>query len=282
MKKTTAFTAIVLAATVLLPACKSKIKQQEDELYSRHLQRHVKLSIINTPVPDDKSEMNLLLFNDAQQMNQLEMKEIIDSLYRKRLIKPLIVVGIYGNEKDEYGVSGYKAYQNQGDKADHYSAFIDDELYPFAKKKAGVRKFSSVVISGCTMGGLSAFDIAWDNADKINKVGVFSGSFGVTDIAKETPGYNDSTDRIILNKIKASRKRPDLQFWFYGDDATETGVRYHDSITINHTEDLIKLIKTKPIIATEIIHKKAVTGGDNAAYWRIELPAFLVWAFGKS
>lgn len=282
MKKIFAFAAIALITTVLLPACKKKIKQQEDEIYSRHLQRHVKLTIINTPVPDDKSEMNLLLFNDTKQMEQLEMQEIVDSLYRKKLIKPLIVVGITADEKTDYGVAGYKAYQGQGDKADHYSSFIDNELYPFAKKKAGVRKFSSVVMAGCATGGLSAFDIAWNNADKINKVGVFSGSFGITDISKENPEYNDSANTIILNKIKASRKKPALQFWFYGDDANESGMRYHDSITIDHTEGLISLIeKKRDVSPTDIFYEKAAAGNNNAAYWRKELPAFLIWAFGK-
>ena len=77
----------------------------------------------------------------------------------------------------EYGVAGYPDYQNNGTAAEKYAAFIDDELYPFIKKRAGVRKFNSITIAGCSLGGLSAFDIAWDHADKIDKVGVFSGSF---------------------------------------------------------------------------------------------------------
>ena len=31
-------------------SCKSKVKQNEDELYSRHLQQHVKLTVITTPL----------------------------------------------------------------------------------------------------------------------------------------------------------------------------------------------------------------------------------------
>ena len=169
-----------LFITVLIVAfgCKAKIKQQEDEVYSRHLQRQVKLSIISTPMPDDKSELNLLLLNDGQDLAKLHVKEIVDSLYRKKLIKPLIIVGIIaGDSNKEYGVSEMPDYMKRGNKADKYAAFIDNELYAFAKKKAGVRKFKSVVIAGCSLGGLSAFDIAWNHADKIDKVGVFSGSF---------------------------------------------------------------------------------------------------------
>ena len=98
----------LIALLLLISAfsCKSKIKQQDDELYSRHLQRQVKLTIISTPMPDDKSEMNLLLLNDGQEMGQFRIKEIVDSLYSKNLIKPLLVVGIHaGDRMKEYGVA---------------------------------------------------------------------------------------------------------------------------------------------------------------------------------
>src|SRR5436190_10449641 len=141
--------------------CTSKIKQQDDEIYSRHLQRHVKLTIISTPMPEDKGELNLLLLNDGQDMGQLRVRDIMDSLYKKKLIKPLLVVGIHAGERmKEYGVAGMPDFMNRGDKAGNYDEFVNDELYFFAKKKAGVRKFSSIVIAGCSLGGLSAFDIA--------------------------------------------------------------------------------------------------------------------------
>ena len=155
-----------------------KIKQQEDEIYSRHLQEHIKLSIISTPMPDNKSEMNLLLLNDGQDVDQFRIKKITDNLYKKKLIEPLLIVAIHaGNRTDNYGVSGFPDFQNRGSKADKYDAFISDELYDFAKKKAGVRKFNSIVMTGCSLGGLSALDVAWNHTDKIDKVGVFSGSF---------------------------------------------------------------------------------------------------------
>ena len=43
----------LLAAALLLSACSKKIKQQNYEIYSRHLQQHVKLTIISTPMPDE-------------------------------------------------------------------------------------------------------------------------------------------------------------------------------------------------------------------------------------
>ena len=271
--------------TCLAIGCKSKIKEQDDEVYSRHLQRHVKLTIISTPMPDDKSQLNLLLLNDGQDIARFRVKEIVDSLYRKKLIQPLLVVGIHTAERmKEYGVGEYPDYQGNGASADKYDAFVDDELYAFAKKKAGVRKFNSVVMAGCSLGGLSAFDIAWNHADRIDKVGVFSGSFWWRDKDAKAADYSDEKDRIMLNKIRSSKKRPHLQYWFYAGAKEETGDRDKDGIidVVDDTKDLIELIKSKNVCSPDDIrYTQDENGQHDYPYWSQQLPAFLVWAFGK-
>ncbi|MGC4102786.1 alpha/beta hydrolase [Ferruginibacter sp.] len=266
-------------------SCKKKIKVQEDEIYSRHLQRQVKLTIISTPIPDDKSELNLLLLNDGQDITRFRVKEIMDSLYRKKLIQPLIVVAITaGDRNKEYGVSEIPDFMNRGDKADKYAAFIDNELYPFAKKKAGVRKFKSVVLAGCSLGGLSAFDIAWDNADKIDKVGVFSGSFWWRDKGDKAADYSDDKDRIMISKIRSSRKKPHLQYWFYTGGKEETGDRDKDGVidVIDDTKDLLEMIKSKNVCAQDdIVYTEDANGIHDYTSWSNHLPQFLLWAFSK-
>lgn len=278
---------LVISALVLVigAGCKKKIKQQEDEVYSRHLQRQVKLTIISTPLPDDKSTMNLLLLNDGQNLEQWNVKKIVDSLYRKKLIAPLLVVGIHAGEREkEYGVSGQPDFMNRGDKADKYAAFVDDELYPYIKKKATVRKFKSVVMAGCSLGGLSAFDIAWDHADKIDKAGMFSGSFWWRDKDDKAADYSDEKDRIIINKIRSSRKKPHLQYWFYAGGKEETGDRDKDGIidVMDDTKDLAALIKSKNVCLPEdVVYTEDANGIHDYTSWRQQLPAFLLWAFGK-
>lgn len=270
---------------LLVTGCKSKIKQQDDELYSRHLQRQVKLTIISTPMPDDKTDLNLLILNDGQDMGQFRIKEIIDSLYKKKLINPLLVVGVHaGNRMKEYGVAEYPDYLKRGDKADNYDAFINNELYPFAKKNATVRKFKTVAIAGCSQGGLSAFDIAWNRADKIDKVGVFSGSFWWRDKDDKAADYSDEKNRIILTKLKASRKKPALKYWFYVGDKEEEADRDKDSIidVVDDTKDLIALIKNKNVcLPDDIRFVEDANGKHDYESWSKQLPAFLIWAFGK-
>jgi len=272
-----------LLAVAITTGCKGKIKQQEDEIYSRHLQEHIKLTIISTPLPDDKSSMNLLLLNDGQDAGQLGVKEILDSLYKKKAIQPLIIVAIHaGDRMQEYGVSGFPDYNNNGSRADKYASFIDNELYDFIKKKAGVRKFKTIGMAGCSLGGLSAFDIAWDNADKIDLVGIFSGSFWWRDKDATAVDYSDETNRIMQHKIRSSRKRPKLKYWFYAGKAEENSDRDKDGIidVIDDTKDLIEIIKNKNVCpADDIIYIESADGKHDYTSWRKQFPEFLIWAF---
>jgi enterochelin esterase-like enzyme len=165
----------LLILLILTGSCK-RVKQNDDNLYSKHLQRNVKLHILHTPPPSDRSLFNLLILNDGQDLEKLRVKETLDSLYKTGKILPLVIIGVEaGDRMQEFGVTDKPDYLKRGSRATFYDAFINNELYPYAKKESGVRKFQSVVIAGCSMGGLSAFDIAWNHPDKISKVGVFSG-----------------------------------------------------------------------------------------------------------
>ncbi len=270
---------------VVLASCSSKIKETTDSIYSRHLQKHIDLNIISTPVPKDKSTFNLLLLNDAQDINKLRVKNLVDSLYKNKIIQPLVVVAItpFDREK-EYGVAGYPDYMNNGILADKYGLFIENELLPFIKKMTGVRKFNSISIAGCSLGGISAFDFAWDHADKIDKVGVFSGSFWLRDKDATDPTYSDDKDRIVINKIRSSRKRPHLKYWFYAGGNEETADRDKDGIidVIDDSKDLIDLIKKKNVSPPQdIIYTEVKEGKHDYNSWSAVFPQFLIWAEGK-
>jgi enterochelin esterase-like enzyme len=259
------------------------VKQTDDNLYSRHLQRNVKLHILHTPPPSDRSLYNLLILNDGQDLDKLHVKETMDSLYRAGQISPLVIIGVEaGDRMQEYGVTDKPDYMGRGNRATFYDAFINNELYPYAKKESGVRKFQSVAIAGCSMGGLSAFDIAWNHPDKISKVGVFSGSFWWRDKASEDSNYSDEKNRIMYAKLKASRKKPGLEYWFYAGAAEEKSDRDKDSIidVIDDTKDIISLLEKRNLVSPEaVVYKESPTGIHDYVSWSVVFPEFLVWAF---
>jgi esterase/lipase superfamily enzyme len=273
-----------LCLVFVFVSCK-KVKQTDDTLYSRHLQRAVKLHILHTPPPSDRSQYNLLILNDGQDMEQLHVKETLDSLYKKGQIVPLVIIGIEaGDRMQEFGVVDKPDYLGRGSKAGFYDDFINSELYPYAKKQSGVRKFQSVAIAGCSLGGLSAFDIAWNHPDKISKVGVFSGSFWWRDLASEDSSYSDEKNRILFTKLKASRKKPGLSYWFYAGAAEEKADRDKDSIIdiIDDTKDLISLLGRKNVVDPGgIVYVESPTGLHNYSSWSQAFPEFLIWAFNS-
>ncbi len=276
---------LIFTGIILLSSCRAKVKEHKDEVYSRHLQKHISLTVISTPVPKEKRDFNLLLLNDGQDVEKLGIKNIVDSLNKKKLIQPLVVVAINAFDRmQEYGVAGNPDYQGDGASAEKYSNFIVNELLPFIKKQSGVRKFNSVTLAGCALGGLSAFDVAWDHADKIDRVGVFSGSLGISSKNKNDSSYSDDKDRIIINKIRSSRKRPHLKYWFYAGGNEETTDRDKDGIidVIDDTKDLIDLIKKKKVCPPEdIVYTEIKEGKGDYNSWRKVFPEFIIWAVGK-
>jgi predicted alpha/beta superfamily hydrolase len=266
-------------------ACKH-VKETDDSLYSKHLQRNVKLHIFHTPPPGDRSRYNLLILNDGQDLEKLHVKETMDSLYKAGKIAPLVIIGVEaGDRMQEYGVSDKPDYLSRGKRAAFYDDFINSELYPYAKTQSGVRKFQSVAIAGCSLGGLSAFDIAWNHPEKINKVGVFSGSFWWRDKAAEDSSYSDEKNRIMYAKLKASRKKPGLVYWFYAGAAEEKGDRDKDSIidVIDDTKDIINLLEKRNLVLPEgLVYKESPNGIHDYSSWSVVFPEFLVWAFPAS
>lgn len=278
------FFASLLLMMPLFFSCSKGVTQQQDELYSRHLQRKVTLTVINTPVPDDHSELHLLLLNDGQDIDKLRAKAITDSLYKAKRLQPLVIVAIHaGDRMQEYGIAGKPDYEKRGSKADHYDAFINNELYPYIKKKSGVRKFKSVAFAGFSLGGLSAFDIAYSHNDKIQKVGIFSGSFWWRDKDTKDSTYDDNKNRIIIARLKASRKKPDQQYWFWIGGKEESSDRDKDGIidAVDDTRDVIAMLKEKGVPEGNIVYNEAPQGQHDWPYWSAAFPDFLIWAFGR-
>ena len=273
----------LLIGLLLISFSCQRVKQTDDNLYSRHLQRTVRLHILHTPPPSDRSLFNLLILNDGQDMEKLRVKETMDSLYKEGKLLPIVIIGVEaGDRMQEYGVADKPDYLGRGSKAGLYDAFINDELYPYAKKESGVRKFQSFVIAGCSLGGLSAFDIAWNHPDKISKVGVFSGSFWWRDKSSDDSTYSDEKNRIMYSKLKASRKKPGLQYWFYAGAAEEKSDRDKDSIidVIDDTKDIINLLEKKNVVTTDgIVYRELPTGVHDYSSWSIVFPEFLIWSF---
>src|SRR6476620_10697171 len=107
---------------LFLTSCKSPVKSFEDKLYSRHLQRHVTLTVTSTTMPDDKSTMNLLICTNTSLLEKIHAQSLVDSLYRTKKLAPLELVGIGANE-DDFDIYNRQKASNNSSK---FAGFVID------------------------------------------------------------------------------------------------------------------------------------------------------------
>jgi enterochelin esterase family protein len=251
---------------------------------SELLKRDVACTLL-MPENDALTEpLSLLLLNDGQEIENLELKETLEELTGTSRIKPLLVVAISAGEErtQEYGTAGKPDFKKRGAKAALYTAFIKTELLPEITKLTGIEHFAATAFAGFSLGGLSALDIAWNNPELFDNVGVFSGSFWwrSKDLAR---GYND-TDRIMHSTIRNTAVKPDLKIWLQTGTKDETTDRNKNGIidSIDDTVDLIKELEQKGFNRPPDIQYLEVVGGShNTETWAKAMPKFLVWAFGR-
>ena len=253
-------------------------------LNSELLEREVTCTLLLPEEDNLIGPLNLLLLNDGQEMENLHLKETLEDLYEHNSLKPLLIVAINAGEEriQEYGVAGIPDFKKRGSKAQLYTDFIKTELLPYITTHTGIEHFETTVFAGFSLGGLSALDIAWNNPELFNKVGVFSGSlwWRSKDLGK---GYTND-DRIIHRVIKNTASKPDLKFWLQTGTSDEATDRNKNGIidAIDDTVDLIHELEQKGYTRpADIQYLEVVGGSHNAETWAKAMPKFLLWAFGR-
>lgn len=233
----------------------------------------------NTPYP-------LLILNDGQDGKAIELKECLEDLSKSNSIREIIVVAVHaGDRLQEYGVAAQKDYKGRGSKAKEYTRFIMTELVPYIHYRYPVSESkTNHAIAGFSMGGLSAVDIAWNNADYFGKAGAFSGSFWWRKRDTKSMFYTDKRDRLMHLQIRRGKFKPGLKFWFQTGTLDEFSDRNENGTidSIDDTLDLIAELTKKGYRPFQDIQYYEIEGGKhNLETWRQALPEFLKWAFGR-
>jgi enterochelin esterase-like enzyme len=225
----------------------------------------------------------LLILNDGQDLEAMEMKTILCDLYKHRLVKPFVLAGIEAvNRLDTYGVAGMPDFKGRGSLASEYSNFVIKEVLPGILKVCGSAQFSETAIAGFSLGGLSAFDMAWVQPEIFSKVMVCSGAFWWrSKDLKE--GYSDA-DRIMHQKVLQTAVKPNLKIWLQCGTLDEKEDRNHNGIidSIDDMRDLVQALKQKGFKENEDLFSKEMIGGKHSLEtYGIVFPYFVNWAFGN-
>lgn len=258
-----------------------------NDFFSAALKHYASIEIILPPWYDETPQFDfgLLILNDGQQLGRLKLQKTLHDLYVMNRIPPIIVAGIHArNRMQEYGVAGVPDYKNRGDKANKYSRFMIFELLPLLKKHFRVLEGPQhTVIAGFSLGGLSAFDIAWNYPHRIGAAGVFSGSFWWRSKGYES-GYDDSADRIMHRMVRSTDSKSNQRFWFQCGTRDESADRNQNGVidAIEDTLDLIDEMENLGFRRGHDVHYHEVDGGHhNEETWSEAMPLFLQWAFAS-
>lgn len=267
--------------TTLLPT----VIKTTHSLKSAYLKREVEIEIFCPDHLLGNERVNLLLLNDGQDLAQMDMENMLNELYEKWKIEPTVVIGITaGSERVlEYGVAGKPDFKKRGAKAQNYTDFVIKELLPYVQSEVPVTINGKRAFAGFSLGGLTAFDIAWHNDNYFDAVGVFSGSFWwrKKDL---NAGYTDD-DRILHQMIRETKTNPALKFWLMTGTNDELADRNHNFIidSIDDTIDVVKeLMKKGYQKPHDVFYFEMVGGKHEVPTWAKAMPKFLEWAFAKT
>lgn len=262
-----------------------KVKISTHKIKSVQLSRAVELIVYLPEGLLGNESLNLLLFNDGQEAEGLKLEVTLNELYASHLIDPVVVVAIKASDDrlQEYGVAGIPDFGKRGSKANLYNNFIIDELLPFIDKKLKIRITGKKGFAGFSLGGLSAFDIAWRNHQIFDLTGAFSASFWWR--KKDLNDGYTPDDRIMHQVIRNTAHKPELKVWLMTGTEDETEDRNHNFIidSIDDTIDIIKALMDKGYKRPEdIFYYEMVGGRHEVPFWAKALPAFLTWAFPRT
>jgi enterochelin esterase-like enzyme len=223
----------------------------------------------------------VLYANDGQDMEAVDLAGTLDSLQRSGRLARLIVVAIHATERvQDYGTAYVPNAQGLGARADRYGRFLIAELMPLIESRYRARSgAASTAIMGWSLGGLSAFDLAWRHPDRFGAVGVFSGAFWWRTDDRDVAAKQAS--RIMHRRIRETPGHPALRMWF------ETGL--HDEASDRDGDGVIDAVQDTGELVAELERKGYRTGRDvvhitvagthDLPTWKRFLPEWLTWVF---
>jgi enterochelin esterase-like enzyme len=253
------------------------------DLFSKNLEATFSIHVYLPPNFNINHDYPLLLLNDGQDLEAMDMKTILTDVFRHQICKPFVLAGIEAIDRlQTYGVAGIPDFKGRGGKAIEYSNFVVNEALPAILKVSGLIQFSEKAVGGFSLGGLSAFDLAWVQPETFSKVMVCSGAFWWrSKDLKE--GYSDA-DRIMHQKVLNTLVKPNLKIWLQSGTLDEKEDRNHNGIidSIEDMRDLVQALKQKGFKENEDLFFKEMIGGKHSLEtYGIVFPYFVHWAFGE-
>ena len=248
-----------------------------------HNQRPVTVFLPPDYEAQSRRHYKVLYFNDGQDMPAVHMAETLTRLIGHGAIEPLIVVAVHATRDrlQEYGTAGIPNARGLGRKARKYSFFVLDDLMPSINRRFRTLPGPvNTAIMGFSLGGLMAFDLAWNHPDVFGAVGVFSGSFWWRTNDADTHARQES--RIMHRRVRDADSPGYLRMWFQAGTDDEREDRDNNGVidAIQDTTELMDELALKGFRpGLDMMYVQVTSGQHNLATWGFVLPYFLQWVF---
>ena len=266
-----------LAGSVI--SSRKQLLERSFVLPSQHLEREVLVDVYRPAVPPWRL-LRLALFNDGQDLPKMRLKRKLRRLYAAGELPPTIVVGVHaGDRMREYGTAATRDHEGRGDLAPAYERFIIDELVPYLEDRFNIyHNPGKRAVAGFSLGGLSAFDLAWRNPAVFGVAGVFSGSlwYRSRPFRAEAP----DADRIVHDYVRRLKKARPIRAWFMAGTADEESDRNQNGIidAIDDTLQLVDLLRDRGRDPERDLAYVQVEGGRHEpGTWGSVIGDFLRW-----
>lgn len=221
----------------------------------------------------------VLYVNDGQEREALGLREALARLAAGGRMRPIIAVAIPTNDDrlHEYGTAIAPNSRSLGVLAGAYSHFVVAELMPLIEAQFRVQ--GPATFLGVSLGGLSAFDIAWNHPGCFEAVGVMSGSLWWHAAEGET--RIDPGRRIAHTLVRRAHRPPALRFWFQAGTRDEVCDRDGNGVidAIQDTLELMDELRAIGLHPNDLAYVEVEGGRHDYETWACVLPDFLMWAF---
>jgi len=221
---------------------------------------------------DPKSPACLMVWHDGQGLVQRDgatrAQIVFDNLTHQKKIPVIIHVFVSPGRIGERPMRSV-LYDTVTDK---HARFLRDELLPEVYKKYGIRRDGySRAVAGNSSGGISSFNIAWQQPDQFSRVLSRIGSFTSIQwrFSQPDPSQNLEGGNVYPNKVRKEPKR-NLRVWLQ--DGAEDLENAHGSWPLQNIQ-MANSLKMRDYD----FHFSWGNGAHSGAHGNAELPEELIW-----
>ena len=260
----------------------SGVRLEKLTLDAPQLGRQVTVTVYLPPGYTHDHVHPLLVTHDGQEMGAWKLAGALAQQHAAGRITPVVAaLPAQADRMHEYGTAGRLNADGLGARAPEFQAFVTDTVVPRLRRRYQIsRRPAQVGVMGASLGGLSAFDLAWRHPEVFGLAGLFSGSFWWR--TSNASVAEQQASRIAHQLVRGTAAPPALRLWFQAGTQDEQADRDGNGVidAIQDTTELIdELVARGFNRGREVVYHETAGGQHHPSTWAQELPEFLRWAF---